>query len=254
MRLREIARPGAPGAVGAWCRIPSPLTVELMARSGFDWACIDLQHGAGGEHDLSSLLLAIDACGLPSLVRVGWNDPTRIMRALDAGAEGVIVPMVNNAEHARRAADAAHYAPVGYRSWGPLRSNRHGAALTAQSVNEAVLCLAMIETSEAVRNIDEILAVEGIDGAYIGPTDLAVSEGFGPRDVRSVEPLIAGVRRTCEEAGVVVGIHTSGADAARTRLAEGYQLIAVANDASMLGAAAAGAAAAVRAGNGVGRL
>lgn len=246
MNFRDIIAAPGPGAIGGWCRVPSPMTVELMAQSGVDWVCIDLQHGAGGEHDLASLLPVIDACDVSTFVRVRWNEPHSIMRALDAGAEGVIVPMVNSPEDARRAASAAHYAPTGYRSWGPLRRRRGGSPPTPALANEAVVCLVMIESADAVRCLDEILDVEGIDGVYIGPSDLAISNGGTAGDLNGVEAMIEEIRLSCERAGVLVGIHTPNAQVARRRLDAGFQAVAIANDTTLLRNAAAAAVTALR--------
>ena len=244
MTLRELlaARRGGQGAVGGWCRVPSAVTVGVIASAGFDWVCIDLQHGAGGPHDLAALLPAIENARVPSVVRVGWNEPHGIMRALDAGASAVIVPMVNSRDDAIRAARAAHYAPSGMRSWGPLRPLPSGTPASSPSAaNELVMCLAMIETAEAVEALDDILAVEGIDGAYVGPSDLAVSCGSAPHDSAAVEHLIEEVRARCDAAGAVAGIHCPDAAVARARLGAGFHLVAVANDTQLLRGAAAAA-------------
>src|SRR5439155_16169946 len=120
--LREVLTSGRP-AVGGWCVIPGAFTAEVVARSGVEWICIDAQHGLVGYGEMLSMLQAVTATGVPALVRVPWNDPGWIMKALDAGAAGVIVPMVNTPEEAEAAAGACRYPPDGYRSWGPTRAS-----------------------------------------------------------------------------------------------------------------------------------
>lgn len=236
MRLRELWE-SRESTIGGWCRIPSAFSAELMGRAGFDWVCVDTQHGLAGQETMMSMLQAVDGCGIPGLVRVGWNQPDLIMRALDAGAQGVIVPMVNDVAGAKQAAGASRYAPLGYRSWGQARSS-----LSVEMANEGVVCLVMIETPEAVANLSEILAVPGVDGVYVGPSDLAISCGHSPGDSGPVEPLIAAVQVACKDTARVAGIHCPNAETARRRRSEGFTMMAVANDATLLGAGAADAA------------
>lgn len=233
MRLRELWE-RQESTVGAWCRIPSAFSAEVMGRAGFDWVCVDTQHGLAGQETMLSMLQAIDGCGIPGLVRVGWNQPDLIMRALDAGAQGVIVPMVNDAAGARQAAGASRYAPLGYRSWGQARN-----AVSVDKANSGVVCLVMIETPEAVANLPEILAVPGVDGIYVGPSDLALSCGYSPGDTSLVEPLIATVQAACKDKGRIAGIHCPNAETACRRRNQGFKMMAVANDATLLGAGAA---------------
>jgi 4-hydroxy-2-oxoheptanedioate aldolase len=243
MNLRATLENGT-ATVGGWCRIPSGFSLEVVARSGFDWVCIDTQHGLAGQESMVSMLQAADACAVPALVRVSWNEPDLIMRALDAGAQGVIVPGVNYRADAERAAGASHYPPVGFRSWGPNRASLGRPDYTAQSANVDVVCLVMIETPEAVENVEEILNVPGVGGAYIGPSDLAVASGFPYHETETLEPTIQAIRASCERLNLIAGIHCSDAKAAERRGHEGFQMMAVANDQTLLGA---GAAAAVRA-------
>src|SRR5206468_7835530 len=134
-----------------------------------------LQHGLIDEAAMRGMVQAAAIRDTPVLVRVPWNEPGAIMRALDAGAEGVIVPMVNTVAEARAAAGASRYPPLGYRSWGPLRSGMAQRDFNPALGNEQVLCLVMIETHEAVENVDAILEVPGVDGVFVGPNDLAIS-------------------------------------------------------------------------------
>jgi 4-hydroxy-2-oxoheptanedioate aldolase len=179
MTLRELFQ-GGELTVGGWCGIPSAFSAELMGRSGFDWVCIDTQHGLIGYDQTTTMLQAISLTGTPAFVRVPWNQPDHMMKALDAGAQGIVVPMVNNAEDARRAVDYVRYPPVGTRSWGPIRAALEVDGYSPQVGNDRTILAAMIETPDGVRNMDEIMQVEGVDAIYIGPSDLALGHGLTP--------------------------------------------------------------------------
>src|SRR5437763_12302696 len=144
--LRELWKRGEP-AWGGWCTIPSPWAAEVMARAGFDYVTVDMQHGLIGYSDMVTMVQAIHAAATTAIVRVPWNQPDHIMRALDAGAQGVIVPMVNSAEEARAAVGACRYPPDGYRSWGPIRASLGVPDYTAGTANRSVVVAIMIETA-----------------------------------------------------------------------------------------------------------
>ena len=238
-RLRELVSERRV-AHGGWCMIPAAFAAEVLSASGCDWLCVDMQHGLMDDAVMRSMVQAAEIRRTPVVVRVGWNEPAAIMRALDAGAEGVLVPMVNTAEEARQAAGASHYPPVGYRSWGPLRSGMAQPDFDPALGNEQTVCLVMIETVEAVENLGSILDVPGVDGVVVGPNDLAIShsggnEGAGtsPRDVELIEQ----IARECASRGLAAGIScTSGEDARRWQRA-GYSLLALPSDAGLLGQA-----------------
>ena len=223
-------RAGEP-TFGAWCTIPSTWTAELAARSGHDWVCIDTQHGLIGYDLMLPMLQAIAAGGVPSFVRVPWNEPGTIMKALDAGAGGVIVPMVNSVEEAQAAVGACRYPPNGFRSMGPTR---------ARAVDEdwrLPICAVMIETVEAVKRVDDILSVPGIDAVFIGPNDLAVSagvdssyEGRDPEHRRMIEA----VARSCQAHGVTAGIMCGKPEVAIQWQKVGFQMLALDSDTRLL--------------------
>jgi len=223
---------------GGWCTIGSPFAAEVVSASGCDWLCIDLQHGLIDDAVMRLMVMAAAIRRTPTLVRVAWNEPAAIMRALDAGADGVIVPMVNTAEEARSATAPVRYPPHGYRSWGPMRSTMAQPGFGTATGNAQVVCIVMIETVEAVSNLDSILAVEGVDGVYVGPNDLAISHsgttstaGVGERDVA----MIRQIADACRDRGLAAGISVAdGADAIRCA-GFGYTLLSFPADAALIG-------------------
>ncbi len=234
-RLRQIVTERQM-AYGGWCMLPSAFATEIVSASGCDWLCVDLQHGLLGEDDMRLMVQAAAIRDTPSLVRVPWNEPGPIMRALDAGAHGVIVPMVNTAEEARRAAEAAHYPPLGIRSWGPLRSVMTDPGFDPAIGNEQAVCLVMIESVEAVSNLEAILDVPGVHGVFVGPNDLAISHsgsgkgaGRSERDVQLVEE----IGRVCAARGLVAGTVCAADDASRWQRM-GYTFLGLQSDAALL--------------------
>ena len=242
MTLRELWDRREP-TLGGWCVIPSPFSAELMGRAGFDWVCIDTQHGLIGYDHMVPMLQALSATGIPGFVRVPWNQPADIMKALDAGAQGVIVPMVNSKEEASSAAGACRYPPQGYRSWGPTRAALQVSGYGTENANRAVVCMVMIETVEGLAAIDEILSVPGVDGVFIGPNDLAVTHGMKP-DATAGAPehrrLIEKILQACTRRGLIAGIHCSGPDTAIRWREAGFRMLNVDNDSVFLRAGAAG--------------
>jgi 4-hydroxy-2-oxoheptanedioate aldolase len=221
-------------ALGAWISLRDPVVAEIAATSGFDYVCVDMQHGLSDFDTTIQMLQAMARTPTVPIVRVPWNEQGIIGRVLDAGALGVIIPMVNSPEEARRAVDACRYAPAGTRSFGPLVVGaRHGADYFARA-NETVACMPMIETKQAVEAIDDILAVPGIDAVYIGPADLSITYGLAPGldnpddvFVNALETVVA----SCRRHDVVPGIHSAAALAGK-RAGGGFRLITVAGDAA----------------------
>jgi len=231
--LRERWK-GREATLGAWCTIPSSWTAEVAARSGHDWVCIDTQHGLIGYDVMLPMLQAISAGGVPSFVRVPWNEPGAIMKALDAGAGGVIVPMVNSVEEARAAVGACRYPPGGMRSMGPIR------ARDVDSDWQHPICVVMIETVQAVAHARDILAVPGIDAVFVGPNDLAVSaglessyEGRHPEHRR----LIEAIAEAAHASGVAAGIMCGSGGVARQWHDVGFVMLGMQSDTRLLAAA-----------------
>lgn len=238
--LRELWDAGG-DTLGGWCVIPSGFGAELVGRCGFDWACVDTQHGLIGYDQMTAMVQALSITRTPALVRVAWNQPDHIMKALDAGAQGVIVPMVNTADDARRAVGAAKYPPVGTRSWGPIRASLEVPDYTAELANRRTVVAVMIETPDGVVNLDEILPVPGVDAVYIGPSDLALGHGMAPTlnvsDPRH-EALIMKILDACKRHGVVAGIHCDRYETVHRWRDLGFQMFAMASDAALMRQAA----------------
>lgn len=241
--LRDVWRTGRP-ALGAWLSIASTVTAETVARQGFDYVCIDLQHGLVDLPAVRAMVQAIELGGGAPIVRVPWNEPGVIGKVLDYGAQGVIVPMVNTAEQAAACVAAARYAPVGGRSWGPaLVAPRKGTDLAEYrrwaDANTAVI--PMIETPQALANLDAILDTPGVDAVYVGPSDLSIGLGWEPanHDGRPVfDQALAAVVAGCQARGIVAGIHSSGALGAN-RVGQGFTMVTVASDISAMRAGVA---------------
>ncbi|HJO40789.1 MAG TPA: aldolase/citrate lyase family protein, partial [Acidimicrobiales bacterium] len=165
-------------AFGCWLKVPSSVSAEIAALSGFDYVCIDMQHGFSDRNDLIPMLQAIQPHSPRAIVRVPSNEPSVIGWALDAGATGVIVPLVNSAEEAEKAVRACFYPSKGNRSMGPTRAERVFGEKYAQGVKDSIQCLPMIETLDALNNLESILSVDGVDSIYVGPSDLSVNLGL----------------------------------------------------------------------------
>jgi 4-hydroxy-2-oxoheptanedioate aldolase len=229
--------------LGYWVTLDSPVSTERLARVGYDYVALDAQHGLLGYSGLLAGLTAIDAGGRSvGLVRVEANDPTYIGKALDAGAGGVIVPLVDDAAQAAAAVAAASYPPTGRRSYGPMRSGLRVGPVPAESDGTRVV-LAMIETPQGLANVAEICATPGVDGVYVGPSDLCLAVGGAfPNDPAVAEEFEAAlkiVREAAAAAGIAAGIHTASGQQAAQRLAEGYTLATVSSDLVHLEQAAA---------------
>jgi len=246
-RLRSVLeREGT--AFGGWCAILDGFVAEIMGSAGFDWCCVDLQHGVGGHGAVVPMLQGLDATGTPTIVRVPWNEPGGIMRALDAGAGGVIVPMVDTADQAAAAAAACRYAPAGARSWGPSRAALGRDDYTPERVNAEVVCLPMVESVQAVAAVEEILEVDGVDGVFIGPSDLAVSMGISPSQSPDdrLQAAVIEVLSACRRAGKIAGIFAPDNASLEIYTTAGFDMIAVHNDSRLLGQAARNALAGAR--------
>jgi 4-hydroxy-2-oxoheptanedioate aldolase len=248
-RLRTLWQQDRP-AVNAWLSLRDSFAAELMAHQGFDALTVDLQHGLADTHTLLPMLQAIAATPAVPVVRVPWLEAGVLMRVLDAGALGVICPMVNTREEAQRFVAWTTYAPRGTRSYGPLRARLvHGDDYAAQA-DAAIVRFAMIETAQALDHLDAILSVEGLDAIYIGPSDLSLALGCPPafdEVAPKVAEAIAHILARAQAHGVVAGIHNGSAAGARARAAAGFRFVTAAADAQLLAAGAQAVLAAMRA-------
>ena len=198
---------------------------------GFDYVCADNQHGAMDYQATVGIVQAVLLGGSRPIARVPWNEPGVIGKMFDAGCEGVVVPMVNTVAEAEAVVHASRYPPLGERSFGPVMASMRAADYST-TANDQLVVIPMIETAQAVRNIDDILAVPGIDAIYVGPADLSLSLGLPPGnndDREEFTEALLTIAAACRRAGVVPGIHSTGALAER-RLQQGFQMITVSGD------------------------
>ncbi len=235
MRENRIRKVWAAGGVArnVFLGIPDSFAAEVMASLDWDGVTIDMQHGVIGYQTAVTMLQAISRYDAAPMVRVPWNDPAIIMKSLDAGAYGVICPMVNTRDDAERFVGACRYAPHGYRSTGPVRAIFYAGADYHLHAETTILTFAMIETREALDNLDQILTTPGLDAVYIGPSDLSVSLGGAPgadqtwpEVMAAIEAILAGAKRH----GVKAAIHTAGADYANLMIGKGFDLVTLSND------------------------
>lgn len=231
-RVRQLWREGKP-AIGGWLGIPSSFSAEIMAHQGFDWLCVDMQHGIIDYQVGVTMLQAISLTDTTPIMRVPWNDPAIIMKALDAGAYGVIVPLCNTRAEAEAAVAACRYPPQGMRSSGPARAIYYGGRDYQEHANEEILCICMIETKQGIANIDEICSVPGLDAVYIGPADLSLALGLPPRaDVEEQLHLdtVQEIRESAHRHGIKAGMHCAGAPFAAKKALEGFDLVMLTSD------------------------
>lgn len=246
--VKQLWRQGK-AAIGGWLSIPSSFSAETMAHQGFDWLCIDTQHGAIDFSQALPMLQAISTTPTVPFVRVPWNEPSIIMKYLDAGAYGVIVPMIQTAADAAAAVAACRYPPEGMRSAGPFRASLYAGADYLAEANREVACVVMIETPQALENLDAIAAVPGVDALYIGPADLSQALGLGPRydpDNPKHAAAVTRIREAAERHGVIPGIHTSGSALTNRYLREGFKMVLLTADGQGIAAHARSELAAVR--------
>ncbi len=224
-------------AVNGWLSLPATFSAEVMAHQGWDSLTIDLQHGLIDYQSAVGMLQAISTTPTVPLVRVPWLDPAIIMKVLDAGAYGVICPMINSASEAREFVAACRYPPAGIRSCGPIRANIYGGPDYVANANRTIITMAMIETRAGLDNLDAILSVEGLDAIYVGPSDLALALGCEPQldptdeaVVKAIEHIVA----RAQKEKIVAGIHTASTANAQKMIRQGFQFVTVSTDVRLL--------------------
>jgi len=196
-KIRTIWKSGG-AVINGWLGIPSSVAAENMAQANWDGLTVDLQHGLVDYQAAVTMMQAISTVGTPTMCRVAWLEPGIIMKLLDAGAFGIVCPMINTRDECERFVGACRYPPRGYRSFGPVRAQWTYGADYFKNSNDSVITMAMIETKQAVENLEDILTVPGLDSIYIGPNDLAISYGYGPSGVPTDKEVL-------DFAGVAVG-------------------------------------------------
>ena len=239
--LRKIVADGG-RVVNGWLAIPNSYSAEVMAHQGGDAVTIDLQHGPVDFQTAVTMLQAISTTNAVPMARVPWNDAAIMMKLLDAGAYGLICPMINTKEEAEQFVGFCRYPPRGTRSMGPNRAVQYGGADYWQGANDEIILLAMIETRKGVQNLDSILSVKGLDGVYVGPSDLSLSLGKPPTLDPSDKEVLDAMATICKgvrSRGLIAGVHTDGVKTALRRFEEGYQLCTILNDARLMANAAA---------------
>lgn len=237
-------------ATNVWLSVPAAYSAEIIAHQGFDSVTVDLQHGQSDYASMSAMLTAISTTATVPLVRVQWNDPGEVMRALDAGAYGVICPTINNRAEAERFVGACRYAPLGYRSVGPNRAVLYAGSDYLAKSNETVLSIAQIETADGLKNVEEIAGVKGLDMLYVGPSDLGLSLGREARMDQTDPVVVAAIDKvlaTAHARGLSAGIYCVSNDYANAMFAKGFDLVTIASDAGLLMAGAANLKRAIKA-------
>jgi 4-hydroxy-2-oxoheptanedioate aldolase len=230
---------------GLWAGIPSSFTAELGGVAGYDYVCADLQHGLVTEETMISMFQATQAAGSVPLARLAWNEPWLIMRALDLGAAGVILPLIDSGADAVRAVEACRYPPQGRRSYGPVRAQLVAGTASPEELSAEALCFAMIETRDGLQNLDEIAATPGLDGLYIGPSDLAIALDLPPLPLTgeagekrpALADAIERIRQACASNDLIAGIQCGSGAAAAYYARTGFRLITVGVDTNFYRAA-----------------
>jgi len=228
--------------VNGWLQAPSSYAAEVMAHTGVDSLTIDMQHAPVDYASLVPMLQAISTTDTVPVVRVPWNDPGTIMRVLDAGAYAVICPMVDTREQAEAFVGACRYPPAGYRSFGPYRAVLYGGEDYTQHADQTVVTIAMIETREALKNLDGILDVDGLDAVFVGPSDLGQSLGYGPGPDREEPEVVEAIDRVLAAArdrGLAAGIFAGSTEHASRLIEKGFRFVNVSTDLRLMAAATA---------------
>ena len=240
-KIKELFKAGKP-IINSWLAVPSSFSAEVMANQGWDSLTIDMQHGLIDYPNAVSMLQAISTTETTPMARVNWNEPGQIMKILDAGCYGIICPMVSNRKEAEKFIQACQYPPKGYRSFGPIRASIYGGSDYAKHADEEILKLAMIETKEALENLDEILDTPNLDGIYVGPADLslAINEepGFDrPENTKAYKEILR-ILEAAKKRNLFAGLHNGTAEYAQKMLDKGFNLVTVGSDSRYIAAGA----------------
>ena len=221
---------------GIWITIASPDVTEALSRVGFDWFVMDMEHAPLGISEVEGLIRPMNGSNTSPLVRVAWNDPVLIKLALDTGAEGVLIPWVNSKEDAERAVRACRYPPDGVRGVGPRRASVYWLDETyTKRANEELAVVVQIETEKAIKNMRDILSVEGVDAFFVGPYDLSFSLGVpGEFESDTFKDAMAEIVEVMNETGKPGGIWADSAEDAVKRVRQGFKFVAISADILLL--------------------
>ena len=232
-KLRELFKEGK-AAINGWLEIPSSFSAEVMSHQKWDSLTLDMQHGAINNSNILEMLQAISTTNVVPMVRLNWNEPGQAMKVLDAGAYGVICPMISNRKQTEKFVQACMYPPKGYRSFGPTRGFMYGGKDYVDNANDEILKIAMIETKEALEKLDSIMSTPGIDGIYIGPADLSLAigqkPGFDkPKDHPTYEQIL-NILNHAKKHNLVAGIHNATPEYAKKMIDIGFQIVTIGSD------------------------
>lgn len=235
-RIRQMWADHQP-IINGWVASGNSFNAETMAHQGWDSVTVDMQHGVVDYQAMVTMLQAISTTDTTPMVRVPWLEPGIIMKSLDAGAYGIICPMINSVDEAAKLVEWTSYAPMGSRSFGPIRAFLYAGNDYPVYANQTIMRLAMIETGKAVDQLDKILEVEGLDGIYIGPSDLSLSLGCTPKlddldlpAAQAVDYILARAKAHHKFAG----IHNAASSQAIERVKKGFNMVTVSSDVRMM--------------------
>ena len=239
-KLKKIFKEGK-AVINGWLQIPSSFSAEVMSKQSWDSLTIDLQHGAVDYASALQMFQAISTSEIVPMARLNWNDPGQIMKILDAGCYGVICPMISNRKEAEKFVDACLYPPKGYRSFGPIRGLLYGGADYGDHANDEIIKFAMIETKEALGNLDKIMSTPNLDGIYIGPADLSLAIGAKPGfDNPEGTPTyneMLNILKHAKKNNIIAGIHNATPEYAEKMIKLGFQFVTVGSDKNFMAGA-----------------
>ena len=236
-KLKQIWAEGGT-ALNGWLHIPSSWSAELMANAGWDTVTVDMQHGLHSMETAIQLLQAISTTDTVPLARANWNDPGQMMRLLDGGAYGMICPMIDTRAQCEAFVGACRYPPTGYRSFGPTRARVYGGADYGPSANTEIVTMAMVETAEALANIDQIASVPGLDSIFVGSADLLLSlTGKFTADEQTqlqMDEALNTIVLSCQKHGIIPGIFSTSVAECQRFMQQGFRFITLKSDSMIL--------------------
>ena len=232
-KLKKLFKEGK-AAINGWIEISNSYSAEAMAHQGWDSLTLDMQHGAIDSSNVLEIFQAISTTDVVPMARLNWNDPGQIMKVLDFGAYGIICPMVSNRNQAEQFVQACMYPPKGQRSFGPTRGFMYGGSDYVDHANDEILKLAMIETKEALQELDKIMSTPGLDGIYIGPADLSLAigekPGFDKPEGHPTYEQLVNILKHAKKHNLVAGIHNATPEYAKKMIDIGFQIVTVGSD------------------------